>query len=67
MRAVNPAFIPRNHRVEEAIAAGLRGDFEPFELLVRVLQRPFDEQPDAAHLAEPPRPEQRVQNTFCGT
>ncbi len=67
MRAANPAFIPRNHRVEEAIQAGLRGDFQAFETLVRVLQRPFDEQPEASHLAEPPLPEERVQATFCGT
>ncbi len=67
MQRANPAFIPRNHRVEEAIAAGLRGDFEPFETLVRVLQRPYEEQPEAAHLSEPPLLEQRVLETFCGT
>jgi serine/tyrosine/threonine adenylyltransferase len=67
MRRENPAFIPRNHRIEEAIAAGIRGDFAPFETLVRVLARPYDEQPEAAHLAEPPEPNERVQQTFCGT
>ena len=67
MRGTNPAFIPRNHRIEEAIVAGQHGDFSAFETLVRVLQRPFEEQPEAAHLAEPPRPEQRVEATFCGT
>ena len=67
MRRENPAFIPRNHRIEEAIAAGIRGDFTPFEDLVRVLARPYDEQPDASHLAKPPEPSERVQQTFCGT
>ncbi|MEO8903010.1 MAG: protein adenylyltransferase SelO [Polyangiaceae bacterium] len=67
MRRENPAFIARNHRVEEAITAGIRGDFSPFETLVRVLARPFDAQPDAAHLAEPPEPNERVTQTFCGT
>ena len=68
MRRANPAFIPRNHRIEEAIAAATDpGDFAPFETLVRVLARPFDDQPDAAHLADPPQPEERVQQTFCGT
>jgi uncharacterized protein YdiU (UPF0061 family) len=68
MRLANPAFIPRNHRVEEMIQAAVqKGDFEPFETLLRVVARPYDEQPEQAHLAEPPRPEQRVQNTFCGT
>ena len=67
MRAVNPAFIPRNHRVEEAIVAGRAGDFVPFETLVRVLERPYEDQPEVAYLAEPPRPEERVRRTFCGT
>lgn len=67
MRQVNPAFIPRNHRIEQAIVAGTAGDFEPFETLVRVLARPYEDQPDAAHLAEPPRPDERVLATFCGT
>lgn len=68
MRLVNPAFIPRNHRIEEMIQAAVRrADFEPFETLVRVLERPYDDQPDFAHLAEPPRPEERVRHTFCGT
>ncbi len=67
MRRANPAFVPRNHRVEQAIAAGMAGDFEPFETLVRVLQRPFDDQPAFAYLAESPLPEERVTQTFCGT
>jgi uncharacterized protein YdiU (UPF0061 family) len=68
MRRVNPAFIPRNHRIEQLIAAAVdRADFEPFETLLRVLERPFDEQPEFAYLGEAPRPEERVRATFCGT
>ncbi len=67
MRRANPAFIPRNHRIERAIAAATDGDLRPFETLVRVLARPFDDQPEAAHLAEPPEPHERVRATFCGT
>jgi uncharacterized protein YdiU (UPF0061 family) len=68
MRLANPAFIPRNHRVEEVIEAAVqRGDFEPFETLVRVLERPYEDQPDFAYLAEPPAPDERVEYTFCGT
>jgi uncharacterized protein YdiU (UPF0061 family) len=68
MRLVNPAFIPRNHRIEALIqAAVLRDDFEPFETLVRVLERPYDDQPENAHLSEPPQLDERVQYTFCGT
>jgi uncharacterized protein YdiU (UPF0061 family) len=67
MRRANPAFIPRNHRVEEAIEAAAREDFAPFETLVEVFARPYDEQPEHARLAEPPGPEQRAYKTFCGT
>ncbi|HYP97360.1 MAG TPA: YdiU family protein [Polyangiaceae bacterium] len=67
MRLANPAFIPRNHRIEQAIAAGVTGNFEPFEMLVRVLGRPYEEQPEFAHLAEPPLVTERVRATFCGT
>jgi uncharacterized protein YdiU (UPF0061 family) len=67
MRGANPAFIPRNHRIEQAIVAGQAGDFAPFDTLVRVLQHPYDDQPEAAHLAEPPLAEERVAATFCGT
>jgi uncharacterized protein YdiU (UPF0061 family) len=68
MRRVNPAFIPRNHRVEEAIQRAVEhGDFTPFESLVRALARPYDDQPEFGELADPPAPEQRVTQTFCGT
>jgi uncharacterized protein YdiU (UPF0061 family) len=67
MRRANPAFIPRNHRVEQAIAAATNGDFAPFETMVRALSRPYDDQPEHAHLAEPPLPQERVHETFCGT
>jgi uncharacterized protein YdiU (UPF0061 family) len=67
MRAVNPAFIPRNHRVEEMISAARAGDLGPFERMMRVLARPYDDQPDAADLAEPPGEAQWSYRTFCGT
>jgi serine/tyrosine/threonine adenylyltransferase len=68
MRLANPAFVPRNHRIAQAIEAAVRrDDFEPFETLVRVLGRPYEEQPEFVYLAEPPRPEERVLRTFCGT
>ena len=68
MRASNPAFIPRNHLVEAAIrAAEDRDDFRPFEALMTVLARPYEDQPEHAAFASPPRPEERVLATFCGT
>ena len=68
MRAANPAYIPRNHRVEAALAAAVeREDFAPFEELLKVLARPFDDRPEFAAYAEPPPEDQRVCQTFCGT
>jgi uncharacterized protein YdiU (UPF0061 family) len=68
MRRVNPAYIPRNHRVEEIIAAAVNdADYAPFHALRAVLGQPFDDQPGNLALREPPRPEERVRNTFCGT
>ena len=67
MKAANPVFIPRNHRVEEAIAAAVAGDYSVFERLLDVLSRPYTDQPDASDLRRPPEPAEVVQQTFCGT
>ena len=68
MQAINPAYIPRNHRVEEVIrAAEDNGRFGPFERLHEVLQKPFDEQQINVEFQKPPQPEEIVQATFCGT
>jgi uncharacterized protein YdiU (UPF0061 family) len=67
MRRVNPAFIPRNHRVEAALNAATQGDIRPFHRLLGILQRPYEDQPGAAEYGEPPQPSERVLQTFCGT
>ncbi|MGZ8531308.1 MAG: protein adenylyltransferase SelO [Candidatus Binatia bacterium] len=68
MRRVNPAFIARNHRVEEALSAAVeRADYAPFETLLNILSRPFDEQPEFAAFAEPAPEGQGCYQTFCGT
>ncbi|MGR9552564.1 protein adenylyltransferase SelO [Rhizobium leguminosarum] len=68
MRSVNPAFIPRNHRVEQAIKAAVEdGDFSLFEALLSVLSKPYEDQPGFAAYREPPKPDERVLATFCGT
>jgi uncharacterized protein YdiU (UPF0061 family) len=68
MDAVNPAFIPRNHRIEAVIEAAVdREDFTTFEEIVSVLSRPFDAQPEFARFADPPKEHERVHATFCGT
>jgi uncharacterized protein YdiU (UPF0061 family) len=68
MLAANPAFIPRNHRVEAVIRAAVdEGDFAPFHELLTVLSNPFEAQPAFARYAEPPAAHERVLQTFCGT
>ena len=67
MRRANPAFIPRNHRVQAALGAAEAGDYAPFGTLLEVLQHPFDAQPQRSEYSQPPRPEERVLQTFCGT
>ena len=68
MRLASPAFIPRNHLVEAALAAALKeGDLAPFDRLHRVLSRPFDDQPEHADLAALPPDDGRHYRTFCGT
>ena len=68
MRTVNPAFIPRNHRVEQALDAAIEyGDFSPFAELLTVLSRPYEDQAVFADYANPPHADERVFRTFCGT
>jgi uncharacterized protein YdiU (UPF0061 family) len=68
MRAVNPAVIARNHLVEAALAAAIeRADFQPFGELMDVLARPYVDDPALARFTIPPRDEERVLQTFCGT
>jgi uncharacterized protein YdiU (UPF0061 family) len=68
MLAVNPAYIPRNHLVEEALAAAVtQNDFSPFETLLEVLAKPFEERAGYERYASPPPADQRVYQTFCGT
>jgi serine/tyrosine/threonine adenylyltransferase len=67
MRAINPAFIPRNHRIAAVIQAAISDDFAPFEELLTVLSKPYDDQPAHSEYSKGPEPHQRVLQTFCGT
>jgi uncharacterized protein YdiU (UPF0061 family) len=68
MRGANPAYIPRNHRIEQAITAAVEGgDFAPFEQLSAVLSNPYQEQAAFASYTAAPQPGERVLQTFCGT
>ncbi|NQX88075.1 MAG: YdiU family protein [Halioglobus sp.] len=68
MYSANPAFIPRNHLVEKAIVAATEeSDFSHFDALVDVLERPHQYHASLQQFATPPRDEEVVRQTFCGT
>jgi len=67
MNRVNPVFIPRNHKIEQVIESGLKGDFSLFHEMNEVLKKPYEEQEIFNSYKLAPRPEQVVQATFCGT
>ena len=68
MDRVNPVYIPRNHHVEDALAAATGGDLDPFERLLDVLARPFDERPGLESYAVPAAESWGCSyRTYCGT
>jgi uncharacterized protein YdiU (UPF0061 family) len=67
MDRVNPLYIARNHKVEEALAAATAGDLEPFLRLLDAVRAPFDERPGLDPYAGPAPPSFGSYRTFCGT
>ena len=67
MHRTNPAVIPRNHKVEEALAAATAGDLQPFHALHQALQSPYQDDDALTPYQAPPEPSERVYQTFCGT
>ena len=68
MKQQNPAYIPRNHRVEEALEAAIQErDFSLFESLLTVLSRPYELRAEFDAYTRPPKEDERVLATFCGT
>ena len=68
MRLVNPAVIPRNHRIEQVITAAVgQSDFGPFYELLDVLSRPYADSGSLTRFADAPLAAERVTETFCGT
>lgn len=68
MRSVNPAIIPRNHRIEQAISKATEAaDFSDFTKLNQALNHPWEDNPERDRWLAPPAPEERVRQTFCGT
>ncbi len=67
MDRVNPVYIPRNHKVEEALEAAIGGNLAPFETLLEVIEKPFDERVGLEEYASPAPKEFGHYRTFCGT
>lgn len=67
MQVSNPYVIPRNHQIEAMIQSAVGGDYEPFHRLNRVLKSPYKATSDALPYTKPPKENERVQATFCGT
>ncbi len=67
MRSVNPVVIPRNYRVEEALAAASTGDLAVMHRLLEVLAKPFDESPVNESYRAAPQRGGEPYRTFCGT
>ena len=67
MDTTNPLYIARNHQVEKAIQDAMKGDLTVFHEMNKVLKNPFTYQPELDRYSLPPRPEEEVKATFCGT
>jgi uncharacterized protein YdiU (UPF0061 family) len=67
MDSVNPVYIPRNHLVEEALAAGTEGDLDPLHRLLQAVTAPYDERPGLERYAEGAPEDFGTYMTFCGT
>jgi serine/tyrosine/threonine adenylyltransferase len=68
MRSHNPAYIPRNHKVEEALsAASDQADFSVMRRLLEVITKPFDYSTDSQEYSAPPASGACDYQTFCGT
>ncbi|EPZ53672.1 hypothetical protein H477_4511 [[Clostridium] sordellii ATCC 9714] len=67
MKSSNPAVIPRNHRVEEAIDAADRGDFDKMKKLIEVLSKPYEYSKEQEEYSKLPKPSSCPYRTYCGT
>lgn len=67
MDSVNPAVIPRNHKVEEALQEGEEGDLNPFHSLLQALENPYQDGDHLTPYQSPAEPSEKLYQTFCGT
>jgi len=67
MKKNNPVIIPRNHWVEKALVSATSGDLTTMNLLLNALEHPYENSNDIDEFKQPPKPCERIKNTFCGT
>ena len=63
----NPVFIPRNHKVEEALSEAEKGNLSKFLLLCNVIKKPYDEDVNQEDYTKPAPASDRMYKTYCGT
>ena len=67
LNQINPIYIPRNHQVQRVIDGAYENQFEKFHEALSVFTQPFKEDPDLKDWSLPPKPEEQIKETFCGT
>ena len=67
MRSVNPLVIARNHKVEEALEAANNDDLKPMNNLLKVLEKPYENQEGISEYQSPAPQSNEKYQTFCGT
>jgi len=67
MRSNNPLVIPRNHKVEEALEAANSGDLNPAKNLLKILEKPYEDNKEINEFQSPAPPSNKIYKTFCGT
>ena len=67
MRSVNPLVVPRNHKVEEVLTAANNNDLILFKKLIKVLEKPYENQKDISDYQLPATLNDQKYQTFCGT
>jgi uncharacterized protein YdiU (UPF0061 family) len=67
MRSANPLVIPRNHKVEEALEAANNDDLNPMKNLLKVLEKPYENQKGISEYQSPTPANNKKYQTFCGT
>ena len=68
MESINPVFIPRNHLIEKVIESAVKdNDFQLFQDLLLALSNPYEDNENFEVFKLPPRSNEIVHQTYCGT